>query len=139
MAKKLQSKEALARSVKKLAQKGLTAMEIGQELGYTNVRINQIAREFGITINRRKKKTVWQPNVLTERGQRIKAAKARPETICIYCRRTNLRECTLFDPRVTKPPQGAAFQHSYVGYKVTECPRFEEEKCPGFEAEKGNS
>ena len=54
MAKKLQSKEALARSVKKLAQKGLTAMEIGQELGYTNVRINQIARALPLTAGRRK-------------------------------------------------------------------------------------
>lgn len=128
MTKKPQSKADLAQSVKKLAQKNLTAIEIGQELGYTNVRINQIAREFGITINRREKKTVWQPNILTERGKKIKAAKARPETICIYCRRTNLRECALFDPRVTKPPQGAVFQHSYVGYTVTECPLFEEEK-----------
>ena len=130
----------IIRQVGELLERGYTYQEIADEIGLTRPQVRGIAarNNFKLTDGARKRQqkedskkraeTAKINMLINDYSQKKNNSFKRKasDTLCIYCNNTSRYKCTLFNPSVAVPPDGAKYViKNERGYFVESCDKFE--------------
>ena len=113
--------------VQQLAAKDYYLTEIARQVGTSPNVIKKLCDEYGIEITERAKERMALAGEKTTQG--------KSESICWYCKNTNLNACSLFDPAKLKdngkyviPPYVKDYKTSSNGVSVKQCDKYQQER-----------